>query len=273
MAKGDALIECGGVYIDCANPDKAQELYQDALRTYDSILELTSDPVAHIDACINKGRVWETIGDQLADVQPDDAAEQAYREAIALYNTALQDVPDHDVALACKGFALMRLGDKLANVQRDDAAEQAYHEAIAAYNRILQTYEDHLERLFKPGSQSVYVLHNIGLVLTKLGKLFDLRSDHTQAQRHYEEAIIFYDSVLKNAANTIQTLNDKGRALFRLAESRNATNDRSEAIDALHDAIACWERSLLLGPNDQNIHDLLTAARPRLDEWERGVTL
>jgi tetratricopeptide (TPR) repeat protein len=94
----------------------------------------------------------------------------------------------------------------------------------------------------------------LGLVLTNLVLVHQLRGDHERASAMAEQALVV-ERETKGDDHT-----DTGRAYFNLGDTQLSRGRRREAVESLRKALAIWERSL---PAE---HPLLTTGRTALGD-------
>jgi len=193
--------------------------YEEALIYFDRVLENNPDNIRALNA---KG---VTLGEL-----------ERYEEAFSYHDRALEQDPDNLLALNSKGVTFVKL--------------ERYEEALHYFEKILAIDPTNDEVLTNKITTLLKLAQSKEDV-SYLDRVLDMRPDHFLTEAwilkgqflttlgNYEEAISYFDQVLLQDPNNIQTLNLKGQLLANLEE--------------FEEAISYFDRALLLEPQNHEI--------------------
>ncbi len=173
--------------------------------------------------------LWAKVANSLYEIE-------AYEEAIAAYERAIEIKPDSHEAFNNKGSALDKLG--------------RYEEAIAAYERAIEIKPDKHEAFYNKGN----TLGNLGRyeeAIAAYERAIEIKPDSHEAFYNkgsalddlgrYEEAIAAYERAIEIKPDKDEAWNGRGIALRRSGK--------------VEEAIASYDRALEINPNDPDIWD------------------
>ncbi|MCH2128587.1 MAG: protein kinase [Pirellulaceae bacterium] len=223
IERGRALVQLGKAERMMGNTTEAMNVYHQAMQIFQNYDD-------HSDATLEIVRTYNQLGLAHTDENQRDAAEQAYRDAIAFLQPIVEAHPDEfDFSDA--------LGDvyhHLAVLQRDagqtNEAKSSLQEAISQY--------DHLRNRSLGHHQYVVALAKSRLVLGRI--LLDLG--------HYEQALEEFDMAIRNGEAVIQKTMEvdpttgSAEQIQRLVQTDMDNVDAREVV-----ATASLERASALG--------------------------
>ncbi len=230
----------GKYFAQLARYVEANQEYLEAVVAYNRTLRFAPDDINVLN---NKGLVLESLGDLQSQLAQHQVALEHYHQAIAAYDQILTFAPNDIDALNNKGDLLLSLGDLQSQLAQHQAALESYYQAIAAYDQIITHTPD-----------DTCTHNNKGLALQSLGDLQTELAQHQPALKSYTEAITFYDHAFTLDPNNIQALNNKGLTLKNLGDLqtklvKHSDVSYSEASQSYIEAIATYDRALILAPN------------------------
>jgi tetratricopeptide (TPR) repeat protein len=207
------------------------------------------------------GWVLGLQGQYHAGLSQHEEARQAYDDAVAACDQALQRALDAVAAHNNKGSALRSLGDLLAGLSRHQEALQAYRDATAAYDQALLRAPD-----------AVAAHNNKGSALSSLGELLAGLSRHEEALQAYRDAVAACDQALRRAPDLVAAHNNKGNALRGLGDLLAGLSRHEEARQAYTEAVAACDQALLRAPDDVAAHNNKGLALSRLGDLLAGLS-
>jgi tetratricopeptide (TPR) repeat protein len=108
-----------------------------------ALLEVRGELTIRTD--FQRGQIFQSEGDYYAVLSHYDAADQAYQEAIRLYDAVLRVAPDYAETHSNRGRALLHLGVVQAELSQHEVAISSYIEAVAACDTALRLTANDVE--------------------------------------------------------------------------------------------------------------------------------
>jgi len=226
--------------------DKWIEVFDQALQLsrYEdcrTLLEVRTE--LRIDSDVAFGRVAYPAGKYSARLSRHAAAEQEYRAAVAVYNTALQYMPDNPDVLNNKGIVLQSLGALQHELAQHELALSTYRQAIAACDAALH----HAPEL-------VGVYNSKSGALRSLGTLQSRLSQFEAAQASFRQAVEACDAALSRAPDDVEAHYNRSIALRRWGNVQARLAKYEAALESYQRSIAACDAALQRTPNDLDAH-------------------
>lgn len=235
----EALVQAVGVQFDLAavRADRGDAGARDAEARHEALvreLEQQIDDAPRVASIVAKG--YSDIGRFRADRADFEAAGQAYREAVRLFETLPRDGRPV-AAIRNHAYALKRLGAVLLRAGTYDESEHRYRQALALDEEVLRLDDS-------PQSQYdiTFTLSDIGLVLSRRG--------------HWDDAVAMWNRALEirlAAAEAdprnIRALSGVATLYGRLGGAAAAEGDVATSVARYRDELAARDRLVALnGP-------------------------
>lgn len=233
-------------------PELADSYYNAAVGSFDEALHLMrkrSDFSKNDFALVlnSSGLVLTNWAEMQFRLSQYPEAKQHYEEAIISFDEAVSYSPEFIKAWNNKGLALIGLSELQASFPRLGSPERSYKQAIASCKKALSYKHDYIKAMI-----------NIGHALMGWAELKAAHMHYEEAVMKYEEAIASFDKVLiKFSSDDVHALNSNAEALRKLGQLWSEQFQNAEAAsECWHTALTLLKRSLVIAPNNIDIHRL-----------------
>jgi tetratricopeptide (TPR) repeat protein len=194
-----------------------------------------------------------------------------YRAAIAAFDRALVQDPDHVEAHIHRGSALARWGGQQATLTQTTDAIASYDSAIAALGQALARAPD-----------NVAANVNRGIALRGRGIALRRHGDLQAALSSYTESIAAFDQALTLAPDHVEAHYNRGISLRRWDSLQTDLSQIAPPQTIYTESIAAFDQALALAPNHVDAHNNRGMANLQIatlrinsandDKWQTIIT-
>ncbi len=235
--------DLGSLYFLSGQHTRVEHPYRDAITTYGRLRDRFPDIPDHRSQL---AVTWTNLGTLLqADPKRYGDAEQAYAEAIALYEGLAKQLPGLVLYRRQLAGARRSLAGLLAAQAKYDAANMEYSDAI----RLLQE----LVRDFK----------NVPALRQELARTFSNRAFLMMATKDTKRAEEDYRATtetLEPLPSSRPVLEDRAQAWTNIAVVLETTDRKEAGEKARHKVVECWRQIVREAPKDAAARERLASA-------------